>query len=309
MTDLVPYQPTDSWVPVLGAVGDLANKLAATPFVPKAMQRNPAAVAAAILTGREMQLGPMASLRGIDVIEGRPSLTAQMLAARIFAAGHQIEWISATDKQCTVRITRGDGLSTAEATWTIGDAQRAGLAGKKVWQQYPRHLLRARALSECAAMACPDVALGIDVADSDGSDRPQQPAQVSTVQLAPVAPVVQEPAEPSYDSTTVSSQTLHASEGENYAETVPETDPETAPQVTRQQLRKLGAQIGELERVEGRKLDRDERRSFIGTLAEVDGLSSANDLTRDQASQAIDRLGDLIRIALDAPVDAEIVEE
>jgi len=70
-----PYEPTqstDSWVPVLQAVGDLATKLAGTPFVPKAMQRQPAAVAAAILTGREMHLGPMASLRGIDVIEGRP---------------------------------------------------------------------------------------------------------------------------------------------------------------------------------------------------------------------------------------------
>ena len=90
MTDLVRRSPDpDSWTAVLGDVGDLATKIARTEFVPKGLQGNPAGVAAAILTGREMNLGPMASLRGIHIVEGRASLTAEMLAARILAAGHE----------------------------------------------------------------------------------------------------------------------------------------------------------------------------------------------------------------------------
>lgn len=268
MTDIEHYQPTDSWVPVLGAVGDLAQRLARTPFVPRAMQGNPAAVAAAVLTGREMGLGPMASLRGIDVIEGKPALTAQMLAARILAAGHAIEWRSVSDKQVTVRITRGDGLTEAEATWTIADAQRAGLAGKKVWQQYPRHMLRARALSEAASMACPDVALGLEVDSDPVAQQPAPAAQaVTVVQLDP---------------------DLQASSQED-----PEPPPEpeqVVDLVTRPQMRKIGALIGQLEQLEGKRLDRDERRQFIGTLIGVPDLASANDLTRDEASRVIEEL-------------------
>jgi len=269
MTEIERYQPTDSWVPVLGSVGDLAQRLARTQFVPRAMQGNPATVAAAILTGREMGLGPMASLRGIDVIEGKPALTAQMLAARVLSAGHAIEWRHVSDKQVTVRITRGDGLTEAEATWTIGDAQRAGLAGKQVWQRYPRHMLRARALSEAASMACPDVALGLDV-DSDpvGQQPAAAPSQVTVVQLG-------------------------QDDAEQPAEAVvePEPAPEPAPDlVSRPQMRKIGALLGELETMQGARLGRDERRALIGNLIGLDTLESANDLTKEQASAVIEAL-------------------
>ena len=130
MTDLVPRdQSTTGWR-CSAPSGSSPPRSRAQPFVPKAMQGQPASVAAAILTGREMGLGPLTSLRGIDVIEGKPSLTSEMLAARIFAAGHRIEWRAVTDERVTVRIERGDGLSEAEVTWTMKDAQRAGLAGK-----------------------------------------------------------------------------------------------------------------------------------------------------------------------------------
>jgi hypothetical protein len=282
------YQPTDTWVPVLTAVGDLAAKLAGTQFVPRALQRQPAAVAAAILTGREMGLGPMASLRGIDVIEGRPSLTAQMLAARIFAAGHTIEWVKASDRACTVRITRGDGLSTAEVTWSLADAQRAGLAGKKVWQQYPRHMLRARALSECASMACPDVALGIDVAETDAPEQRPEASRTTVMQLPESVQNADQTGEnpaavkPQYQRSEVA---VTENTTENTTETEPQPDLITTPQ-----MRKMSAQIRELEQAEGRKLDHAERRTFIAGLAGIEHLESAKHLTKQQASDVIEAL-------------------
>lgn len=311
MTDLVHYDPTDTWVPMLGAVGDLAQKVAQTQFVPKSMRGTPAAVAAAILLGREMGLGPMASLRGIDVIEGKPALTAQMLAARILAAGHSIEWPESTDTRCTVRITRADGLSAAEVTWTRADAERAGLWGKGAWRGYPRHMLRHRALSEAAGMACPDVALGLDVGES-GPDEPNRTTSGTTVvqvqtpprQMHSVEEVHQEPRTP---------EPVAIPAPQESDSPVVEPQPErNADMITGPQRRKIGALIGQLEKHDGHRMDRQERRDFIAALLELPDLGSANDLTKQQAGDVIDRLEALlvdVKPADDAEViDGEVIE-
>lgn len=296
MTDLVVRRTTDtdSWVDVLGPVGDLAGKIARTSFVPKALEGNPAGVAAAILTGRELGLGPMTSLRGIHIVEGRASLTAEMLAARILAAGHEIRWIASTDQRATCKIVRADGLSEAEATWTMADAQRAGLAGKKVWQQYGRAMLRHRALTEAASMACPDVALGLDVGMSSLDEADARESHAPTVvQIAQDVP--QEP--------------ITADLVEVVAPEIPEP---TEALCTGAQLRKIGALVGQWETIEGRKLDRDERRRFIGFMGGVpnpDQLETAKDMTLAQASAAIEALQDAILAADDEVVDAEVVED
>ena len=96
MTDLVRRDQTDSWVDVLGAVGDLAGKISSTEFVPKSLRGRAPAVAAAILAGRERGLPPMVSLASIDVVDGRPTLSAQLLAALVYRAGHRITVIEST---------------------------------------------------------------------------------------------------------------------------------------------------------------------------------------------------------------------
>jgi hypothetical protein len=231
-----------------------------------------------------------------------------MLAARIFAAGHTIEWVQATDRACTVRITRGDGLSTAEVTWTIADAQRAGLAGKKVWQQYPRHMLRARALSECASMACPDVALGIDVAEGDAPERRPETTQTTVMQLPqPVdnsAPQTLENGNETITNAAAVTPQLSGSEvavAENSSENVQETEPEP-DLITTPQMRKMSAQIRQLETAEGRKLDHAERRTFIAGLAGLQHLETAKHLTKQQASDVIEALD---RALADKPGDNE----
>lgn len=330
MTDNLPVRrdATDTWVDLMGPVGQLATQIARTAFVPKAMQGQPASVAAAILTGREMGLGPLTSLRGIQIIEGTPSLTSELLGARIFAAGHRIEWRAVTDEKVTVRIERGDGLSEAEVTWTMHDARRAGLAGKQVWQRYPRAMLRARALSECAQLACPDVALGLDVvAPVEANPGPQITAHagVTTVQVGRPGPVdnsevvplgIIEVAEVGPELTENSRDTrgepsaLRASRDRNSSETLPETEARNAVTnaVTRPQMRKLQALLTEQERTTGERLDREQRRHLIATMAGIEdptSLSSANELTAEQASRAIDTMTDLARITETVPGEVE----
>lgn len=290
----------DSWIDVVGPVAKLADYISRTDFVPKAMRGNAPAVAATILTGRELDMGPMTALRSLDTIEGNVQMKTKATLARIFQARHRVEWIESTDKACEVRIERGDGLTSAQVRWTMADAQRADLTGKAVWRKYPRAMLRNRALSECAELACPDVILGMEVGDEAASVATASGAASTIVQVAPHA--AQEP--PSTPEQV-----------ESAPDATP--DPESAPEpvedtITPAQLRKIGALIGDWETVEGRKLDRTERRRLIGFMAGVedpDALESANSLSKAQASAAIEALTAEIEAAKDAPVEAEIVEE
>lgn len=299
------HEGNDSWIDVVGPVAKLADYISRTDFVPKAMRGNAPAVAATILTGRELNMGPLTSLRSLDTIEGSVQMKTKATLARIFQAGHRVEWIEATDKACEVRIERGDGLTTAQVRWTMADAQRADLTGKAVWRRYPRAMLRNRALSECAELACPDVILGLEVGDDVPTMGGPSAGTTTVVQVAQESSGQVENREVAPDATP------EASEPE--ANASPQDEP-SEELVTPAQMRKIGALIGEWEQAEGRKLDRDERRRLIGFMAGVadpDALASAKDLTRAQASAAIDALTAEIEAAgsQDDVVDGEVVEE
>lgn len=134
----------------------IAQRVADTEFVPQAFRRRPEAVLAAIQFGAELGIGPMQSLQSIDVIQGKPTLSAEAMRARVFAAGHTITTEAYTDEECVLVGTRKDG-TTDTVKFTMEDARRAGLAGKESWKKYPRSMLLARATSELCRMLFPDV--------------------------------------------------------------------------------------------------------------------------------------------------------
>jgi len=142
------------------------EKIMGTDFVPKGLKNRPEAILAAVLTGREVGLGPMASLRGIDIIEGNPSLAGQSLCALIWSAGHRLHDLEATNEKATVkgeRIENGEVVATQTVTFTMADAERAGLAGKFNWKSYPRTMLRWRAVTEIARFLFADIDMGTKV--------------------------------------------------------------------------------------------------------------------------------------------------
>jgi hypothetical protein len=151
----------DGWVQVLADVSNLANFIAETDFVPPALRTRPAAVAACILTGRELGIGPMQSLKSIHMVQGVPSLSAEYKRARALAAGHDIVFDETNSTRCIVRGRRGGTDRWVTITWHIDMAKRAKLAGKDVWQQYPQRMLQARASSELCDLLFPDASLGL----------------------------------------------------------------------------------------------------------------------------------------------------
>ena len=128
-----------------------------TEFVPGALRGRPDAVLAAVLYGRELGLGPMESLAHVDVIDGRPSPSAELLNRLIREAGHTIEVLEATDTECRLRGTRTDTDESQEVSFTVDDADRAGLLIKPAWKQYPADMLLARCLSRLHRRLFPDV--------------------------------------------------------------------------------------------------------------------------------------------------------
>jgi len=281
--DLVPHQDTDSWVDVLEPAYRLAQGIARTDFVPKGLQGRPDAIMAAVLAGRERGLGPMVSLAGISVINGRPTLSAELLAALVVRAGHTITIVDATDTACEVEITRGDNASTARVRWTKSDAEQAGLWGKQgPWRQYPRQMLYARAVSECARRVCPDVAWGLDtdsavVADTAPTTRPATTVQL-TQQNAPGE------GEPTPGAITLQPEPTVAAAPDIVDEPAPE------PRLPQKYITKAMAELRKLEQARGRKLGRDDRLAYFAQLAGLDHLATMKDLTETQARQIIDAL-------------------
>lgn len=163
-TEIVPFQPPQpkgTSLELAPEAWKLAQKVATTDFVPKALRGKPEAVLACILAGHEAGISPMQALSKIHVVEGRPAMAAELMRALVMRAGHEI-WIEeSTQSRVIVCGQRAGSERVSRVVWTIDDARRAGLAGKNNWKSYPRAMLTARATSELCRMIFPDVLAGI----------------------------------------------------------------------------------------------------------------------------------------------------
>lgn len=125
-----------------------------------------------IMVGMELGIAPMAAVAGIYIVEGRPQLSATMMAALIQRSerfSYQVEtW---TDEICTIaysEIWNGTERSLGKSSFSAADARKAKLldAGKDNWQKYTRSMLYARAMAMGARAYCPSVFAGMPVYDT-----------------------------------------------------------------------------------------------------------------------------------------------
>jgi len=115
-----------------------------------------------IQMGAEIGLGPMASIMGLSVINGKPGMNAGLMAARIQGSGRFRYIIKhLTNKRCLLHLLdAASGKVIGESDFTLKDAQDAELTTGKnahTWRKYPRNMLFARALSNLARWYCPEV--------------------------------------------------------------------------------------------------------------------------------------------------------
>lgn len=136
-------------------------------------------------TGAMLGLNPMAALQGIDVIEGKATISPQLMTALVRAAGHTIKieksgTVKGGDFLLTATLTRKDDGQSFESSWNIQRALRAELVdsysqtangwvvsarsqyGKiRPWEAHPETMCQWRAIGDVCRVGADDVLKGI----------------------------------------------------------------------------------------------------------------------------------------------------
>ena len=183
-----------------------AEALSKADLLPKQFAGKPADVLLAMEWGAALGMTPMQAINSIHVINGKPGLSANALAALVRRQGHRMRVVG-DEKEATASIWRRDDPEFEyRATWTLDMAKKAGLiTGKDNWTKYPGAMLKARAQTAVVRDACPELIIGLPGDDDiDGPDwsTPVQPAttverldDTSTVDTATGEIVDQAPAD------------------------------------------------------------------------------------------------------------------
>ncbi len=137
---------------------DMCKVLAQAPFYQKLTAGG---VMAIYLTSRELGLPFMFALNGgLYNVDGKVTMSAQTMAMMITKAGHQAKVVTLTNEACEIHFIRSDrdeDNATFKYSFTVKDAERAGLMHKDNWKKYPRDMLFARCMSAGAKKHMSDV--------------------------------------------------------------------------------------------------------------------------------------------------------
>lgn len=110
-----------------------------------------------IQAGQEVGIPPFASMSGIHIIQGKPTIGAGIIASCI--KGHpkyDYKVKEMSEKICSIDFYQGNE-NIGNSTFTIEDAKKAGT---KNIDKFPKNMLFARAISNGVKWYCPDVFAG-----------------------------------------------------------------------------------------------------------------------------------------------------
>ena len=111
-----------------------------------------------IMAGAEMGISPFAAMSGIHIIQGKPTIGAGLMAARVKGFGkYDYRVLEHSDKVCSIEFGEkvpGGLKSLGTSTFTIDDAKKAGT---KNLDRFPKNMLFARAMSNGVKWYTPDI--------------------------------------------------------------------------------------------------------------------------------------------------------
>lgn len=165
----------------LDASIDYARKLSASELLPAAYQGKPQNVLVAIEYGRSVGIDPITAINMVHTIKGKPTASAQLMGALVRRAGHKLR-VSWDGTTATAEIVRADDPDfTFRSIWTMDRAKESGLTGNATYKTFGPAMLKARAISEVARDACPEVLAGVAyTAEELGGDPEIVQAQTTT---------------------------------------------------------------------------------------------------------------------------------
>lgn len=245
----------------------LASTLVKSGLLPSAI-KSPEAALVIILTGRELGLAPLQALRSISVVEGKPTLSADLLLALAYKSGlcTGYEILELTDEKCVVQISR-NGQVKPPYSYTIEEARKAGLANRPNWQRHTKAMLRARATSAACRAYFPDVVLGLYTPD-ELEDLSPVVSEAAPVVITPAPRVVE--AAPTMQALPASPAVSQEEDSEE-AEVIAAVMKAISEKTDVAKLDLLGTQIATLPDV----IKNASRAAFVARRKELLALESA----------------------------------
>ncbi|WP_412027879.1 hypothetical protein [Deinococcus yunweiensis] len=148
---------------------DFGGMLVSSGMLPSSI-RTPEAAVTIIVKGMELGLPPMAALNGITVIQGKPTVSPQLMLSLINRSG-QLENIEIeTGKDGATVTMKRRGRTPFTAKFGPTEAQAMGLNTKDNYKKQPAVMYQWRAVAACARVVFPDVIDGMYTPEELGAD-------------------------------------------------------------------------------------------------------------------------------------------
>lgn len=175
---------------------DYIARLAPSTILPTAYRGNAANAFVAAETGAALGLEPLQALASIAVINGRATLSSDLMAAVIRRAGHTLRIVENSPESVTATLIRADDKKFEfTVTWDKDKATKAGLWGQKgPWSQYPTQMLRARAITEVARQGASEALMGMIYSPEDFGATITDTGEVIEAEVIDDAPATAKPA-------------------------------------------------------------------------------------------------------------------
>lgn len=181
MNEMVIHQPAPAPMIPYGDMERMAAVIAQSGLFGV---KHPTQALALMLIAQAEGLHPATAARDYHVIQGRPALKTDAMLARFQAAGGRVQWHEYTDACVSATFSHPAG-GAVRIDWDMDRAKAAGLAGKDVWRQYPRAMLRARVISEGIRTVYPGVLSGMYAPEEIRDMTPEAPAVIVEEVQAP----------------------------------------------------------------------------------------------------------------------------
>lgn len=139
----------------------LGNMAVKSGFLPTSIN-TPEKAIIIMLKGRELGIPPMQAFSSIAVVNGKPTMSAELMLSMIYknVQGAVVDFINTDSNECVIEAKRPNGKKT-KFKFSMEDAKRANLTGKGPWVTYPAAMLRARCISAMARAMFPDALSGV----------------------------------------------------------------------------------------------------------------------------------------------------
>jgi len=264
-----------------------AQVLAAADLLPTAYKAKPANVLLAMEYGEALGLSTITAIQQVNVIEGKPTASAQLIASLVRKAGHRLR-VTGDDRHAVALVLRKDDPEFEfRAEWTVERAAQAGLCtvdpegrararsrnGDKPlpWETYTAAMLKARAISEVARDACPEVLAGV--------------ASYTAEEIQSGGPV-------DWETVIVQTEAGEPAGAELDVDGSNGVNPPTDPDMTAASAEQL-ASIGAVFQAYGIEEKRN-RREILSKLLEIP-VEEGTELTEAQARRAMILLGEKVQ--------------